>query len=99
MVLGQGQLPFQAAEDSCVALGGHLASIHSDGDMLEIMELYNTKTPPEDLWLGLNDRAVRSQAIQIIYDRTFFSEVDCGVITGGVRLRRLLLRMDGWHAE
>ena len=25
---------------------------------------------------------VRSQAIQKIYDRTFFAEIDCGVITG-----------------
>ena len=37
LMLGPGKLPFQAAEDSCVVLGGHLASNHSDGDHIQVL--------------------------------------------------------------
>ncbi|XP_072017505.1 type-2 ice-structuring protein-like [Amphiura filiformis] len=45
-------ISFDAAEDACQKQGGHLASIHSQGEQKFIEDLYNIA---DNYWIGLTD--------------------------------------------
>ena len=52
---------FQSAEESCVYLNGHLASIHSQDEMQFIRDQVVSGTTPVLVWLGGTDREVEGE--------------------------------------